>query len=81
MITPYSCFRRREKWHLVFCTERIKGYKAHEIVGRHFRIFYPPEDIADGKPERELQIATASGRFEERKDGDCARMVPVLGRP
>ena len=54
--------------------ERIKGYKAHEIVGRHFRIFYPPEDIADGKPERELQIATASGRFEEegwrlRKDG------------
>jgi PAS domain S-box-containing protein len=54
--------------------ERIKGYKAHEILGRHFRIFYPPEDIAEGKPERELQIATASGRFEEegwrlRKDG------------
>jgi PAS domain S-box-containing protein len=54
--------------------ERIKGYKAHEIVGRHFRIFYPPEDIANGKPERELELATANGRFEEegwrlRKDG------------
>ena len=54
--------------------ERIKGYKAHEIVGKHFRIFYPPEDIAYGKPERELELATASGRFEEegwrlRKDG------------
>jgi PAS domain S-box-containing protein len=54
--------------------ERIKGYNSHEIVGRHFRIFYPPEDAADGKPERALQIATASGRFEEegwrlRKDG------------
>ena len=54
--------------------ERIKGYKAHEIVGRHFRIFYPPEDIADEKPERELELATANGRFEEegwrlRKDG------------
>ena len=54
--------------------ERIKGYKAHEIVGRHFRIFYPPEDIAQGKPERELELATANGRFEDegwrlRKDG------------
>jgi len=54
--------------------ERIKGYKAHEIVGRHFRIFYPPEDIANEKPERELEVATATGRFEEegwrlRKDG------------
>jgi PAS domain S-box-containing protein len=54
--------------------ERIKGYKAHEIVGRHFRIFYPLEDIANGKPERELELATANGRFEEegwrlRKDG------------
>jgi len=54
--------------------ERIKGYKTHEIVDRHFRIFYPPEDIADGKPERELELATANGRFEEegwrlRKDG------------
>ena len=54
--------------------ERIKGYKAHEIIGRHFRIFYPPEDIANGKPEREIELATANGRFEEkgwrlRKDG------------
>jgi PAS domain S-box-containing protein len=54
--------------------ERIKGYKASEIIGRHFRIFYPPEDIANGKPERELEIAAANGRFEEegwrlRKDG------------
>ncbi len=46
--------------------ERIKGYKAPEIVGRHFRIFYPPEDIANGKPERELELATANGRFEEQ---------------
>jgi PAS domain S-box-containing protein len=54
--------------------ERIKGYTAAEIVGRHFRIFYPPEDIANRKPERELEIAAANGRFEEegwrlRKDG------------
>jgi PAS domain S-box-containing protein len=54
--------------------ERIKGYRAAEIIGKHFSIFYPPEDIAAGKTERELEIATREGRFEEegwriRKDG------------
>lgn len=52
----------------------IKGYQAGEIIGQHFSIFYPPEDIADGKPERELVIASTEGRYEEegwrlRKDG------------
>ena len=52
----------------------IKGYQAGEIIGQHFSIFYPPEDIASGKPERELVIASTEGRYEEegwrlRKDG------------
>ncbi|HEU0204722.1 MAG TPA: PAS domain S-box protein [Burkholderiaceae bacterium] len=54
--------------------ERIKGYKASEILGQHFSRFYPPEDIAAGKAQRELQIAQADGKYEEegwrlRKDG------------
>jgi PAS domain S-box-containing protein len=54
--------------------ERIKGYQASEIIGRHFSCFYPPEDVQDGKPERELQRVLAEGRYEEegwrlRKDG------------
>jgi PAS domain S-box-containing protein len=54
--------------------ERIKGYKADEIVGRHFSCFYPAKDIQSGKPEHELKIAIAEGRYEEegwrlRKDG------------
>ncbi len=54
--------------------ERIKGYRADEIVGRHFSVFYPPEDVASGKCERELEIAIRDGSFEEegwriRKDG------------
>ncbi|MFZ0298505.1 MAG: PAS domain S-box protein [Candidatus Sulfotelmatobacter sp.] len=54
--------------------ERIKGYKPDEIIGRHFSCFYPTEDVQTGKPERELQIAAAEGRYEEegwrtRKDG------------
>jgi PAS domain S-box-containing protein len=54
--------------------ERIKGYKADEILGRHFSCFYPLEDVQKGKPEHELQTAMAEGRYEDegwriRKDG------------
>ena len=54
--------------------ERIKGYRAEEIVGEHFSRFYPPDVAAQGKPTEELKIATEHGRFEEegwrvRKDG------------
>jgi PAS domain S-box-containing protein len=54
--------------------ERIKGYRAHEIVGTHFRAFYPPEQQASGHPEHELEEALRVGRYEEegwrvRKDG------------
>jgi PAS domain S-box-containing protein len=53
---------------------RLKGYTRQEIVGRHFSIFYPPEDIARGKTKWELEIAAREGRFEDegwrvRKDG------------
>jgi PAS domain S-box-containing protein len=53
---------------------RIKGYTRDEIVGRHFSLFYLPEDAAAGKPARELAIARQLGRVEDegwrvRKDG------------
>jgi hypothetical protein len=54
--------------------ERMKGYTANEILGKHFSIFYKPEEVAGGKCERELEIADREGRFEDegwrvRKDG------------
>ena len=54
--------------------ERLKGYRPAEIIGRHFSTFYPPEDVASRKPQRELEIAIAEGRVEDegwriRKDG------------
>ncbi len=54
--------------------ERIKGYKADEIIGQNFSRFYLPDDIDQGKPQAELQMAAASGRSEiehwrVRKDG------------
>ena len=53
---------------------RIKGYSADEIIGRHFSVFYPEEDIAWDKPGFELKEAARVGRFEDegwrlRKDG------------
>ena len=54
--------------------ERMKGYKASEIIGKHFSCFYMPEDVAIGKPELALQVAAAQGKFHAegwrlRKDG------------
>jgi PAS domain S-box-containing protein len=54
--------------------ERIKGYKAAEIIGKHFSCFYHEEDIRSGKPSRELEAAVKEGRLEDegwrlRKDG------------
>lgn len=43
--------------------ERLKGYRAPDIVGRHFRVFYLPEDAAAGRPERELAAAVRDGIF------------------
>src|SRR5947209_2443453 len=45
--------------------ERIKGYHAEEVIGKHFSIFYPREDVDRGKPEMELQVASAEGRLED----------------
>ena len=54
--------------------ELIEGYRANEIVGRHFSCFYPPEGIEACRPQRDLEIAATAGHFEEigervRKDG------------
>ncbi|MBW3559097.1 MAG: PAS domain S-box protein, partial [Proteobacteria bacterium] len=54
--------------------QRIKGYVESEVVGRHFSLFYPPEDVAAAKPQRGLEIAARDGKHEDqgwrlRKDG------------
>lgn len=54
--------------------ERIKGYTAADIIGRHFSVFYPPEAQQSGWPDHELQVAAEKGSFVDegwrvRKDG------------
>ena len=54
--------------------ERIKGYRAGDIIGKHFSIFYLPPAVESGWPAHELDEAARLGRFEDegwrvRKDG------------
>ena len=54
--------------------ERIKGYTAQQIIGKHFSTFYPLDVAASGKCEFELEMAARDGRFEDegwrlRRDG------------
>lgn len=61
-----------ETWNIG--AERLKGYKAEEIIGQHFSRFYPTEARESRWPERELEIAAKEGRFADegwrvKKDG------------
>jgi PAS domain S-box-containing protein len=67
--------------------ERIKGYTAEEIIGKHFSRFYIDEDVECGHPDYELILAEAQGRYEEegwrvRQDGSVfwANVVTISRR-
>jgi PAS domain S-box-containing protein len=67
-VQDYAIFRLDPEGRIVSWNagaERIKRYTASEIIGKHFSIFYSTEDIAAGKPERELEIALREGRVED----------------
>ncbi len=74
-VRDYAIFLLDTRGHVAtwnLGAERIKGYTADEIIGRHFSTFYPPEDA--GKCPQELETALRDGRFEDegwrvRKDG------------
>jgi PAS domain S-box-containing protein len=76
-IKDYAIFMLDTEGYITSWNEgakNINGYAAPEIIGKHFSIFYIEEDLLDKKPERELRIAMASGKYEEegwrkRKDG------------
>ena len=53
---------------------RLMGYTRDEAIGRHFCMFYPPDDRAAGKPQELLAAASEQGRaahegWHQRKDG------------
>jgi PAS domain S-box-containing protein len=76
-VTDYGIFMLDEKGRIISWNEgarRIKGYEQSDIIGKYFSIFYPEEDILNGKPAYELKVARAEGKYEEegwrvKKDG------------
>src|SRR5690349_10950903 len=76
-VRDYAIFALDTTGHVLSWNEgaqRLKGWSASEIIGRHFSTFYPDYDIATGKPAYELKTAVRDGRFEDegwriRKDG------------
>lgn len=76
-VTDYGIFMLDEKGKIISWNEgakKIKGYESTEVIGKYFSIFYPEEDILNGKPAYELRVAIKEGKYEEegwrvRKDG------------
>lgn len=76
-VGDYGIFMLDTKGRIISWNEgarRIKGYSAEDVIGKYFSIFYPEEDILNGKPGWELKVARATGKYEEegwrlRKDG------------
>ncbi|TCF96313.1 hypothetical protein BZM26_38380 [Paraburkholderia strydomiana] len=76
-VSEYAIFRLSEAGIVTTWNrgaQRLKGYAAGEIIGRHFSQFYTPDQIDAGHPEEVLQNALAAGEYAEegwrvRKDG------------
>lgn len=63
--------------------EKIKGFKADEIIGKHFACFYTSEDVAAGKPQRNLEACLRLGHIRDqgprvRKDGTVFQADVVI---
>ncbi|MBL0426597.1 hybrid sensor histidine kinase/response regulator [Ramlibacter alkalitolerans] len=76
-VTDYAIYMLSPEGNVVSWNagaQRFKGYTPEEIIGEHFSRFYSEEDRAAGVPERALEIARTTGKFEAegwrmRKDG------------
>ena len=67
-VKDYAIFMLDAKGHVQSWNsgaQRIKGYRAEEIIGSHFSRFYPPEDVAARKPERDRPANSARGAGNE----------------
>jgi diguanylate cyclase (GGDEF)-like protein/PAS domain S-box-containing protein len=76
-VTDYAIFRLDPEGRICSWNsgaKRLKGYAAEEVIGKHFSMFFPPEDVAADRPGKGLKVAEQEGRFEDtgwrvRKDG------------
>jgi len=76
-VQEYAIFHLDPTGHVVSWNagaERLKGYTSKEIIGKHFSVFYPQEDLMNGKPQNILAEAARHGQSQDegwriRKDG------------
>jgi len=76
-VQEYAIFHLDPTGHVVSWNvgaERLKGYTSKEIIGKHFSVFYPQEDLMNDKPQNILAEATRHGQSQDegwriRKDG------------
>ena len=66
--------------------QRLLGYTADEILGQHFSVFFTPEDVAQGRPDGEIETARMTGQTENenwlvRRDGSRLRKAGSTDRP
>jgi len=81
-VEDYAIFMLDPSGHVVSWNsgaQRSKGYAAEEIIGQHFRVFYPPAVAGRGHPEHELEVALREGHYR-RRAGACARTAHGSGR-
>jgi PAS domain S-box-containing protein len=85
-VSDYAIFMLDVNGHVAswnLGAEGIKGYQASEIIGKHFSIFYPQDDVQNGKPEALLKKAREDGQVSDegwriRKDGTAFRANVVI---
>jgi PAS domain S-box-containing protein len=76
-VQEYAIFQLDPMGHVISWNagaERLKGYSSEEIIGKHFSVFYPREDLINDKPQHVLAKAARDGQYEDegwriRKDG------------
>jgi PAS domain S-box-containing protein len=67
-VQDYAIFMLDAEGHITSWSkgaERVHRCVSEEILGKHFSVFYPEEDIRSGKPAQQLEVASKEGRFED----------------
>jgi PAS domain S-box-containing protein len=66
-VVDYAIFALDKEGHVTSwnsATQKIMGYTPEEIVGKHFGIFYRPDERRAGSPTRALEAAIQKGKHE-----------------
>jgi PAS domain S-box-containing protein len=66
-VVDYAIFALDKEGHVTSwnnAAQKIMGYAPEEIIGKHFGIFYRPDERRTGAPNRALELASQGGRYE-----------------